>query len=533
MTQYNEKYYQDNIHGHASWADYNGLKKDDFFKSSGLQLGHFEQSPLYSDHSGAIVTIAGAQSGKGRDILLYNVCNYRGSMLIHDPKGEQYAVSLMHQHKLGIKAYGLNPFSMHGLPSHATNLLDLLTADSKTLYSDCQIIVENFISVSPREPSFDTRAQEWLKFIMIALLQTHKSITLPRVFDAVNSIEGDPAAFHANVLEPMQSIDTKGAAIAAEIMTKQTQAPKEFTAIMSSLNGAFIWMEPALRDMLSGSDVSMKDLCGRKKTKIFIMLPAEMITACAPLIRLMFSIGMIHKQRKPNAPRVVYLVDEAGQLGRFPELLKSLTYGAGCGVRTWAVFQDTGQIMENFGEQAITTFLGSAQTRQFFGVGDERTATMISNMLGKQTLHYDNSKEQRQAAQSRYANAQGILRGQIPIEDIYHGLQSAANMHHQDRQSRPLLTPEEILNLQPDRQILMVRDVTNGTILGHKYPFFTRRSMAGKYMPNPYYKPKHFVKVKGGFFFGYAPVIPWFKPIFKRHYLQFQKGRKIVVRAWL
>ena len=354
MKIFDYDFYHENRFGSADWADYETLKKKGFFRPSGLQLGYIGQDPLYVDNSGAVCTIAGAQSGKGRDVLLYNICRYRGSMLVHDPKGEQYAVSLMHQHKLGVKAYGINPFGLHGLPQHRINPLDILTPDSPTLYNDCQIIVENFISLSKTEPHFDLRAREWLKYIMLTIIQQKQTITLLDLHDAVNMIEGNPEAFFERIIKPMQEIDATGQANAVEIQTKQTNAIKEFTAIMGSLYNAFQFMQPALRDMLQGGDVSLSQLCDPKQpVKIFIMFPAEILGFAAPLIRLLFTVGMLYKQRSPNAPRVVYLVDEAGQLGNFPELQKSLTYGAGCGIRTWAVFQDIGQIKKNFGDYAV------------------------------------------------------------------------------------------------------------------------------------------------------------------------------------
>lgn len=301
MQNFDYDFYHKNRFGSADWVDYKTLKKNGFFRPSGLQLGYFGQHPLYVDNSGGVCTIAGAQSGKGRDVLLYNFCCYRGSILAHDPKGENFAVSLMNQHRLGIKAYGINPFGLHGLPQHRINPLDLLIPDSPTLYNDCQIIVENFISVSKTEPHFDLRAQEWLKYIILTIIQQKSTITLTDLHDAVNMIEGNPTAFFETIIKPMQEIDVTGQTIAVEMQTKQTQAPKEFTAIMGSMYNAFQWMQPALRDMLQGGDLSLSQLCDPKQpVKIFVMFPAEILGFAAPLIRLLFTVGMLLQTAQPK-----------------------------------------------------------------------------------------------------------------------------------------------------------------------------------------------------------------------------------------
>src|SRR5690606_21312276 len=128
--------------------------------------------------------------------------------------------------------------------------------------------------------------------------------------------------------------------------------------------------------------------------KIFLIVPAEYLKIFAPVLRLFFAVTMIVKGRAPSSARVMMLVDEAGQLGSFEALLQSFTYGRGMGVRSWAIFQDAGQITRNFGPAGLPGFMGSAQMRQFFGVRDFQTAQAISNMLGSETLEFDDQRVQ-------------------------------------------------------------------------------------------------------------------------------------------
>ncbi len=527
---YCNNYYAANRFGSAKWASQSDISQAGLNRPAGVQLGYFNNSPLYVEGDAPIITIGGAGSGKGRDVLIYNVCQYRGAMLINDPKGEAAAVSLYNQHRLGVKAYCLNPFALHALPCHQLNPLDILKVDSPTLHSDSKVIAQNFIPLSGAAAGqhFELGGQRWIDALQKFDVIMNGSTSLPQLYNLVMMIEGNSSKFAKIAKIMQQSGHSDIAQVAGEILHKQDKAPKEFTGFMSTIYNAFSFMgEPAIVDMLQGGDFSLSVLCDKKPAKIYLMIPAEFTQQYAAMTRLVFAIAMLYKQRAPQAKGVVYLVDEAGQLGNFPELLKCFTYGRGGGNRAWAVFQDIGQIAQNYGKEAITTFLGSGQTRQFFGVRDLETAQLVSQMLGSQTLHYDDHRKQRGAARAKLHAAKAMLEGNDPIYAAYDALHHQENITHQDIQARMLLTPDEVLNLPEDKQILMISGKNCPPILAQKLPYYTRREMAGKYLSNPYHPPINKVKIRGRFFM--AKIKHRTRAPFRyRSFPQFQKGFKWV-----
>lgn len=58
------------------------------------------------------------------------------------------------------------------------------------------------------------------------------------------------------------------------------------------------------------------------------------------------------------------------------------------------------------------------------------------------------------------------------------------------------MTPDEILAMPEDRQILFIAGKDVDPIYAHKYPYFGRREMAGLYLPNPYHPPADKVQVR-------------------------------------
>jgi len=122
---------------------------------------------------------------------------------------------------------------------------------------------------------------------------------------------------------------------ASEMLTKQQGTPKEFGAIMGTIYAHFSFLnDPALLAALKQPDFSLEALVDPDRvSKIFFNVPAEYLGIWSPLVRTFFAVTMLYKGRHPERRRVVLLVDEAGQLGRFEGLLRSFTNGRGAGIQ--------------------------------------------------------------------------------------------------------------------------------------------------------------------------------------------------------
>ncbi len=70
------------------------------------------------------------------------------------------------------------------------------------------------------------------------------------------------------------------------------------------------------------------------------MIPAEFLGLLAPMQRAIFGSAMLYKNRHPSAPTVLFLIDEAAQLGNFEALSRAYSYGRGMGIRAWSFWQD-------------------------------------------------------------------------------------------------------------------------------------------------------------------------------------------------
>ncbi|CDO60035.1 Uncharacterized protein BN1012_Phect1821 [Candidatus Phaeomarinobacter ectocarpi] len=534
---HDQSFNEDNRFGSAGWADDYDLRGAGLFDGKGLPLGYFNRKPIHLDGDAPLLTVGGAGSGKLRDLLGHVAINAKGQPTLWlDPRGEIFSICQHTFAPANEYAYGWNPMGIADLPSHSCNPLDILSLNSPRLHADSKFICEGIIPLSGSSNGqyFELRSREWLDALLKAIVEWRGAVSYAALWRVVNTIEGDPPAW-ADMLERMLSSrfdDVRR--VGAEMLTKQQESPKEFGSILGEIYAHLNFLsDPALLAALEGDDFSLSALCDPSRTSsVFLNIPAEYLKLWSPLIRTFVTVTMLYKSRAPQAPRITMVVDEAGQLGRFEALLSAFSYGRGFGVRTWALFQDIGQIARNFDRSAVQSFMGSAQVRQFFGVRDYETAKLVSDMLGSETLSYDGFEYQQAAKREKWQAAKQALFGDDPLAQGYDLGHYAKNAEHQTKQARQLQMPDEILRLPEDQQILFISGLNLNPILGNKFPYYSRRENAGRYLPNPYHPPRDRMQVVTRFGRKWAAVLDQPVPAKWRAFPQYQSGRALSVEGY-
>lgn len=527
--------------GSAAFAETEELRRAGCFQNGGIYVGEIEGRALRFSSDASWLTVAGAGSGKLRDVISYTACLEPGSdaaitpMLALDPRGEIAAISHSILAPHAIEGLYWNPTALCGLPQHSCNPLDILSSDSDCLIPDTQFICEGLIPLTGGNGQyFELRAREWLSAIVVALVERDGGVSFPSLKDQLTVIEGDPGAW-ADFLEGMMGSPLGFVRQTAhEMLTKQQDAEREFGSIMGEIYGHTAFLnDPSLRRHLTGSDLSLRDLTDSSRTvRIHLNVPAEYLGIWSPLLRVFFTAAMLYKTRRPEARRILLFVDEAGQLGHFEALMRAFSFGRGAGVKSWAFYQDFGQIIRHFGNEGLQGFMGSGQLRQFFGVRSYETARMISEMLGSETIEYEDNLATSEARRRRQSSAQSVFMGGDPFAAAFDAAHFARAEQHRVKQIRPLMTPDEILSLPEDKQILFVSGMNLKPILADKRPYFCSRAMAGRYLANPYHPPKTSVQVMGRFGPRKARVIEGPVPKKYEHFPQYSNGRALWVEGY-
>lgn len=493
-----------------------------------LLVGFLGKRLLTYSAMGGAVCVAGARSGKLRDLLAYNICCgiHAPTMVILDVKGELAAISQNQtpDHKFCIY---WNPAALHGLPRHRINPVDYIRSDSPTLVSDTKVFAENMIppSGSPQSEYFEGRAREFLEALVLTLTRLHGALSLPDIYRAINLVVIGGEKWLDLAFDMSASGFDQAERIEEEIAAGRDDSSGGFRGILGELTKAFSCLsDPVLLDSVSPPfDFSLSQLCESEQTyNLYLMPPSEFVEAWAPIIKSIFVAARTYKARTPSAPRQTWILDECGQLGGFPLVIRLFTRDAGLGIRPWAFFQSTKQ-MKALGPDGENLILSSAALRSFFGVRDEDSAATISRMLGDQTLAYIDPHRRAAALHAKSRAVRAIIGGGDPFK-------AGMEIAHQSRladlpvlRPRRLLSTDEILGMPPGRQIIFA-DGLSHAIYAERRAYFDQRFMAGRYHPNPYFPPDSHVRVRTRWGYRWRRVVVEPVPRAFAHYPQYAHG---------
>ncbi|WP_109809669.1 type IV secretory system conjugative DNA transfer family protein [Sphingosinithalassobacter portus] len=514
--------------GSARWAEDAGKARAGLFGGKGFPIGYSANRLMRLDSDSPGLIVAGAGAGKSRDVLIEAIIRCANQRLwVLDPRGELAAVTIHNFAAQDAYAYCWNPARLHPhiLPSHRLNPLDILNEADPCFHADCGFIAASLIPLSGSANGhyFELRARQWIELLIKSLVEQHGRASFPMLRDVLNAIEGNAVFWDAQLSAMEQSKHGDVRTGAAEMWQKQRDVPKEFGAILGTIKGQLGFLnDPTLMDSLDEPDFSLADLVNpHQVASLFVNVPMEYVAQWSSLLRTLFTVSRLYKGRAPDAPRLTMIVDEAGQMGRFESLLSAFTFGRGEGVRTFAVFQDVGQIIRNFDAATLQSFIGSAQLRMFFGVRDYQTAQLVANMLGNQSLSFDDALQQEGAhRQQMHALNRFLFEGDANAAFDYIHYREAAQ--HRSMMQRPLMTPDEILAMPEDRMIEFISGLNLPPVYATKRPYFEQRDLNGKWLPNPFHPPADLVKLPGLIVSKSARVITDDVPAHLAHYPQHQ-----------
>ena len=492
--------------GSAAFADARELSNAGFFRQTPISLfvGFFGGKPLWYHGAGGLLLTAGARSGKLRDILAYNLCNgiyTGGSLLALDMKGELAAISQDQTPDRKFCAYW-NPLGLHGLPRNRLNPVSYIRHGSATLVSDVKVFTENMIplSGSANGKYFELRARELVEALILTLVEKNGTLTLPDLYRIINLIPGNGEDW----LDFAYAMHISAFPMAVRVEEEINQSRKDsssggFQGILGEVFKGFSCLsDPVLLESVSPPyDFDCSALTdSQQRWQVYLMPPAEFVDAWSPVIKAVFVSAMIYKSRAPSAPQQTWILDECAQLNNFPLVVKLFTYGAGIGIRPWAVFQSTDQ-MNALGPNAKNIVTSSAALQIYFALREISSAKDVSTMLGTQTLEFNDTLQQAQSRLAKSRILQSLLTGEDPLAaGIAFGHYKHAETHR-SKQLRPLQTPDEVLNARPDSAFIFT-DSLQHPILAQRKAYYAQSFMAGRFHPNPYHPRRDRVAVTLG-----------------------------------
>lgn len=332
-----------------------------------------------------VMVFAAMGSGKGLGVVIPSLLTYRGSMVVTDPKGENYATTLRRRATFG-KVWMLNPTDL--IHSERYNPFDMIRRAALQEADDAEALARLMVVPDAREAHWDDKAVSLIKGLILHVLHNE-----PAASQCLSTVQRLSADKRETFLDNLNEIaDNSPSAAAREVMSgvlTSAVAPdgdfsQEFRSVLSNVQKATEpWSSTSPAGKLSASSTfQLSDLVEGTGT-LYLCVDEDLLDVYARWLRVMVGCTLKTLTRaKANKPKrkVVLLLDEVAVLGRLDVLEKqSGLLRAYC--TPVLIWQNLPQVAKIYGEDA-KAFLANATARVFFGVGDNDTAEYVATMVG-------------------------------------------------------------------------------------------------------------------------------------------------------
>lgn len=383
-----------NVHGSARWMNAGDVKAAGLDGERGVLVGQTSSGAwLRFNRDGHLVVFAPTGAGKGIGFVQPNLAEYRGSMVVLDPKGENAVRSVARRRALGQNVIVLDPFGKTGMPSDLYNPLGALTyASLANLGPMIEGIADALIPTSEhtREPHWPMGAKRFLSFLlwfMTAHLPEEER-NLVKLFELAYSGReylARIAGAMANDNHPDPEIRRNCVAMGNWFGGREA---KEYSYFESQAQnnlgwvGDFVWSK-----QLGGKPSPPLDLKNGQVT-VYLVLPFHHLDRYRPWLRLMVGDLMVNLYDAGGALKgepVLFLLDEAAVgLGNMSILETASAAVRSAGARIALVYQDLNQLKGLY-PKTWGSFLSNAGASLFWSVNDMEVAQLIANNCGQKT----------------------------------------------------------------------------------------------------------------------------------------------------
>jgi len=488
-------YQSSSPYGDARFARLDEVHGAGLLKPKGVEFGLVGEKPIYHSNRAGVKITGGAGCGKTSQIAVPMILGSpKESFVLLDVKNAEITrIIEAHCALSGKPIYAIDPYGVTDYPKLRVSLLSHLKPDSTSLVPDSQRLMMALLPDSGGDNQFfDQSARRFGDAIVRGDVHLSGGTSFMALFNVVATMRADFEAFSAwaDLAADAGTPDLRATFL--EIKETYTGSPKLFDSIMGGLSNALSFMADAhLRDTFvddKAADFSLEVITDDAPVIVSLIIADDKLEPLAPLIRQFFSAIRTIKQRMPQSRPVNLLIDEAARLGSFGELAEFFSIGRGYGLTPYVFYQDDGQILRNLGPTGKATLEANAAITLDLGGGirDFETAKARSLALGFQTIVVDDPLIQKRAeVAAAEAWRKLILEGGDPYEVGLQMRRYDYEAQHKTKMRKALMEPDQLLNLDERRMLVIARGYHLHPFIADKRPYFTQRRFVGHYLPNP------------------------------------------------
>ena len=454
-------------YGSARWATPRDLKRSGMLKPAGVFLGRAGEHYLRHDGPEHVMAFAPTRSGKGVGLVIPTLLSWTGSAVIHDIKGENFAITAGWRARFSHCLY-VNPTDPRSAAYNPLLEVRRGAHEVRDVQNIADVLVDPEGSIEKRN-HWEKTSHSLLVGAILHILHASEDKTLCGVANFLS----DPAHPFEHTLRLMMTTPHLGprgvhpvvASSAREVLNKSENERSGVLSTAMSFLG--LYRDPTVAAVTSRCDWRIADLVAAEHpVSIYLVVPPSDISRTKPLIRLILNqIGrrltesLEDQDGAARKHRFLFMLDEFPALGRLDFFESALAFMAGYGLRSFLIAQSLNQIEKAYGPN--NSILDNCHVRVAFASNDERTAKRISDALGTAT----ELRAQRNYAGHRLSPWLGHL------------------MVSRQESARQLLTPGEVMQLPPDDEVVMVSG--HPPVRAKKLRFYADANFTPRLLPAP------------------------------------------------
>lgn len=457
----------------------------------------------YLTHDGPehILAFAPTRSGKGVGLVLPTLLSWRHSALVHDIKGEAWALTAGFRKARGQKVLKFHPTAMDG-SSVRFNPLEEIRVGTMREVADAQNIAQMIVDPDGKgmddhwaKTGHELMSAAILHILYVAILNKRPlmgtlrglvsffcdpALTIEQVAESMLNTEHDPTGKYGWE-DPITGKPTKVHPVIAESARSfLNKSENERSGVQSTaMSFLSLYRDPVVAMNTAVSEFRVRDLMNHDSpVSLYLIVPPSDLARLRPLMRLLVNLCLRRNMEEMEFAdgrsvagykhRLLALLDEFPAMGKMELIEETLAYMAGYGIKCYLITQDLTQLYKAYTKDE--SVISNAHIRIAYAPNKFETAELLSKYTGKATV----TSQQRSYSGNR-------------LNPFLMHVMAAENTT-----GRELLTPDECLRIpgpvkSPDgNQILAPGDmlilpagfspIYGKQILYFKDPMFNARS---------------------------------------------------------
>jgi len=414
-------------YGDARRAKPKDLVRMELDGKDGMIIGHLDNKPIIPRHHRHGMVIAGTRSGKTQAICIPTLQNYKGSVVVIDPKGELWDNTAGFRSRFS-DCYRVewtaedtaryNPISLSVLPESPAQI---------------ELRVNQIASILG--PSGSTYWEQDARKALRALM-------LLEIFDAKH--EGRDAslenvAHFSGALDGVDAEDLEDNANTSPLLVKlfraseravergyprscatdlgdlAAMAPNQSSGVFGTLAAEIqVLKTAAVAASIGGCDVNPRMLVeGERPVTIYIVVKpqdAQFTSILTTTLITNFVLDLVSRSSDEAARQhsVLFILEEFSALKKTPAIGELLDRGAGLGVHALMVIQSFSQVRSIYSEDDLKTFVNNSDYLIVFAVTDADTQAWLERMVGKTTRRRESRSHADQGNDSSNLSYEGV-----------------------------------------------------------------------------------------------------------------------------